>query len=781
VLVFGTVKVEKLGIALISEVLPHGMSHIIIKNGGKTPKYASQTQFWKPFPGYDELFQATIDGFDSASGYYHVTYDDGDEEDLTERQVTHWIKMDLKPDQLDINKDNAAPPKSPKYVIGTKFTKSFSGQPFEGVIESYGDGLYHVRYPADGDEEDLTERELTRCLDASPPAKPKPVVTVSSSKGRSISKISYCDHEDDSQDDSDKEDAPPKKRRVSGARKRDNDSDEEAPLKKRRASTGNRGSSAKKRRSKNDHDDDASDSHHDMLALTWEDLLPDTDPPPKAPARNGPVVKYTPVYPDLSLGEIKATKEYLDPRATGDIMDRLVGEQVNKVGGLLQRALRDMQTLGSVGNPLTLGTAGTGTDAPALALSMVQEQIKKRLATSSLRQDNKGDTAKRKEDKGNSNDPLPLLNYSHKFSCENESYKQAYISRNFDSVVYPEIAKLCEHAPLDVFGQIQPLPKVNTMVVGTSCQNFGSASKDLDTAGSGDTFVDAVQVILQEQPQACILDNIREAPWQKMADYICGRIKLSDCDSKKALGNEDSNLLFSFSLSGSKIVVEAVPSFLSVQCGATVAGYLKGIQGMIHPVEWPNNKPKTENCTLMELLKANNKIDKKYDTLVLDRPVTYCCHWIHVDAKDYGLPQTRQRTYMFVWQPLPKPPDGHFYPDDLGVYWEALMQYLESNVKHSLEAFTLPVDHDQVRTFREALREQPSPNSYSADSSIPGLSSATTSVENSSRQKGIEDEKGVGMNGGAPGKKKVPPHYWLEYLKSKSELSAVRQFYSSSD
>jgi hypothetical protein len=99
------------------------------------------------------------------------------------------------------------------------------------------------------------------------------------------------------------------------------------------------------------------------------------------------------------------------------------------------------------------------------------------------------------------------------------------------------------------------------------------------------------------------------------------------------------------------------------------------------------------------------------------------------------------------------------------------MQYLESNVKHSLEAFTLPVDHYQVRTFREALLGTPSLKSFRAESSIPDSSSAANSVENSPLLLGIDDDKRVGMNGGAPWKKKVPPHYWLEYLKCKSELS----------
>ena len=119
-----------------------------------------------------------------------------------------------------------------------------------------------------------------------------------------------------------------------------------------------------------------------------------------------------PTYPKLSLAEIRETKDYLDPcgmEATDDIIDRLVGEQVDKISGLLDRALESGKAdIGSLGNPLKLGTACSGTDAPSLALTLVQEQLELR--------GKKG-----------------LFHHSHLFSCENEPFKQAYLARNFDS------------------------------------------------------------------------------------------------------------------------------------------------------------------------------------------------------------------------------------------------------------------------------------------------------------------------------------------------------------
>jgi site-specific DNA-cytosine methylase len=872
----------------------------------KTPKYATKTQFWKPFEDHG-LFLATIDGFDTTSGFYHVTYDDGDEEELTERNVTKWIKKDLTPDKdeadekyashepileknfdgnvvklvceddsdrkpsaIDARKQRPAetkrrnndtttrqdaaeiapkkrssaskkkkqpaphePKKTPKYAVGTKIWKQFAGHanPFEGVIERYDyeEGFYHIRYLADGDEEDMYEREVTRWLNnASLVAPNTPVVgMVSSQKGRSITKISYCmdddSHDDDDDDEKhrachDEEEAPRRKKRNvivgSSARKRniDDDDDEKeeeiSPRKKLRTNTRKR-PSVRKRLSKTDSDSDASvvsDSHE----LIGEDLLGNdvrSKGRPEAPDPKEYLAQYdpTPIYPDLSLQEIKATKEYLDPRVvefTDNIVDQLVGEQVTKIGGLLGRALRNKQTLGSVNNPLSLGTACTGTDAVALALTMVQEQMKQRQAKFQSQEHiiETDDTVEMKDDKasdkGSSNDDgLGFLHYSHKFSCEKEHFKQAYIARNFDSIVYPDIAKLCENAPRDVYGQVQPLPRANLLVASTLCQNFGmsSATKRLDvydSESSSEIFFDVVKVILQEKPQICILENVTEAPWQKMADYICGRIKLSDCDSQKASENsatrddskqesktDQNEVIFSFSLEVLKIVVEAVPSLIGIQCGATVFGYLKGIQGKIYPVEWPINTPKTANCTLVELLKAN-KIDKKSDTLVFDRAVTYCCHWTNVDTKDYGLPQTRPRTYMFVWQPVQKPPGGHFHPDDLGNYFEAVMQYLESNIKHSLEAFTLQLDHREIRKLREALRIQLSCKSFGAECAVPDVSFTNTSDEKLPRDNaagmpsGIKDEMRFMTNGRVHGKK-VPPQYWLDHLNCNSELSDV--------
>jgi hypothetical protein len=182
-----------------------------------------------------------------------------------------------------------------------------------------------------------------------------------------------------------------------------------------------------------------------------------------------------PCYSKLSLAEIRKTKEFLDPcgmEATDDIIDSLVGQQVEKMERLLTTAIANGD-IGGQGSLLKLGTACSGTDAPALALQIVQEQLEKRGVSD--------------------------FHFLHEFSCENEPFKQAYLARNFDSLLYPDITKLTTEdgsAPRDVFGREQPLPLVNLFVAGTSCKNFsaqrGRKRMDIEEHGcSGETFLAA--------------------------------------------------------------------------------------------------------------------------------------------------------------------------------------------------------------------------------------------------------------------------------------------------
>jgi len=476
----------------------------------------------------------------------------------------------------------------------------------------------------------------------------------------------------------------------------------------------------------------------------------------------------------MSSAEIQKNLNFLDPcgmEATDDIIDRLVGEQLDKIGNLLKKALtaedvpmlnnakmqkdmnsgKEVDTLGSHSNPLILGTACSGTDAPALALMLVQEQLEKR---------------------GMGN----LFNHDHVFSCEKEPFKQSYLARNFDSVLYPDIVKLCDDPPRDVYGQEKPIPQFNMFVAGTSCKNFSMlmANKRLDIEDkgcSGETFLAACELLFKEKPRYAIFENVTGAPWAKMSEYITGRINLSECATGKKISSvtskgKDGDL--EFILEGDTIQVDRVPSNYGVRCGAIVEGYSKFGSTIIHEVSWPSKSKK--RCTLAELAKLNG-IDREKDILILENEVLYCTHWLKkVDTKNYGLPQTRERTYMFVWRP-----DDDNFDDDLGVYWEAIVKYLGSPVRHSLESFILEVDHDIIRTFREAL------NGPAGRYTMRGINKAPDFWDKKSgnanlphnvnvrKNIGMEDLSRTQTNWGPFGKMHVPPHWWLGYMKCTSQ------------
>ena len=185
-----------------------------------------------------------------------------------------------------------------------------------------------------------------------------------------------------------------------------------------------------------------------------------------------------------------------------------------------------------------------------------------------------------------------------------------------------------------------------------------------------------------------------------MSEYITGRIKLSSSSSSKAIKDitkAEKSKDLTFVLDDGNIIVDYVPGYFGVRCGSVVKGFVKGNSNTIHKVTFPT-KNNSKTCSLTALMKSNGILREK-DTMVFETGVTYSTRHMKVDTKRFGLPQTRARVYMFVWQP---DKEGNIN-DDLGDYWEAIVRHLESPVRHSLESFVLQPDHDIIRVFREAL------------------------------------------------------------------------------
>jgi site-specific DNA-cytosine methylase len=244
-----------------------------------------------------------------------------------------------------------------------------------------------------------------------------------------------------------------------------------------------------------------------------------------------------------------------------------------------------------------------------------------------------------------------------------------------------------------------------------------------------------------------------------MADYITGRVKLQDVDGRKNIKLiKDKNKKLTFVRDEDfNIVVEEVPGVYGVRCGAIVEGFVKGDVAEVTEAKWPGKKK--GKCTLEELM-AYNRISKQNDTLVFQTECTFCTQTVKVDTKDFGLPQTRNRTYMFVWRP-----DDDDIHDDLGQYWVEIVKHLKSPVRHSLDAFMLEDDHDTVRVFREALNGPPgrqSKRSYFLQPDFFESKSANLPHNvNCRKELGIEREARFLTNWEAFGRKQVPPHFWL--------------------
>ena len=160
----------------------------------------------------------------------------------------------------------------------------------------------------------------------------------------------------------------------------------------------------------------------------------------------------------------------------------------------------------------------------------------------------------------------------------------------------------------------------------------------------------------------------------------------------------DNELKFSID-EDNNYVAEAVPRQVGIRAGGVVEGYVKGSDDSNNVRPLKAEKQTKKIVTLKELAKLH-KINLERDTLVMRKKARYCTHLIKLDTKQYGLPQTRNRKYLFLWRS--DDPD-----DDLGEYFEQIMKFLETPLLYPMEAFLLPDTHDRIRCFREALRSGP--------------------------------------------------------------------------
>lgn len=227
--------------------------------------------------------------------------------------------------------------------------------------------------------------------------------------------------------------------------------------------------------------------------------------------------------------------DFVDPVGvdpTHGIVEGIVAKQVSKVGKLLQMVVEQNRStgqeepgsLGELTYPIKLQTACSGTDAPSIALELIKESLDKICGSAASATDGSGHP----------------FSYSHEMSCEIEPFKQGYLGRNFPGVpLFPDITKLtASDQVLDVYGRPQSLPDGNLFIAGTSCKDFSMLKTryrlDIEDKGtSGETFLAAVEFLEQKQPPVAIFENVDKAPWDKMQEYITGRLKLENRNETK--------------------------------------------------------------------------------------------------------------------------------------------------------------------------------------------------------------------------------------------------------
>jgi hypothetical protein len=89
---------------------------------------------------------------------WHVEYDDGDEEDLDEEEVTSALRLAEQQDKLSWLARNKK-----RLLIGKFVEKAFAGEYYKGSVTEVNHGMFRVRYE-DEDEEDLDEAELMQLI-----------------------------------------------------------------------------------------------------------------------------------------------------------------------------------------------------------------------------------------------------------------------------------------------------------------------------------------------------------------------------------------------------------------------------------------------------------------------------------------------------------------------------------------------------------------------------------------------------------------------------------------
>ncbi|ORX34744.1 hypothetical protein BD324DRAFT_131575 [Kockovaella imperatae] len=152
------------------------------------------------------------------------------------------------------------------------------------------------------------------------------------------------------------------------------------------------------------------------------------------------------------------------------------------------------------GRKLRVATMCSGTESPVLALNMIAKAIKVQHGLT--------------------------LSFDHVFSCEIEPFKQAYIERNFSPpILFRDVTELGKNKAHTAYGSMAKVPgNVDLLIAGTSCvdySNLNNQQQSIEGNGeSGRTFRGMIQWVKKHQPPIVILENVCNAPWDKVVEYF---------------------------------------------------------------------------------------------------------------------------------------------------------------------------------------------------------------------------------------------------------------------
>ena len=524
----------------------------------KKPRYRIGSVVSKVFlnddTGKEQSYTGKITTYDHKEMIYSVTYEDGDEEELSETELGKIITLKEDDNKVDgkRKKEKTSTVDDDKVVVAKKKRRTASSFNTKAVDDEddhedvdvdmddealVGGGRSQrrsakkkVKYftksdsEMDSDEEDSNDGEGIK-----PRKKGAKMAAVKSNKlGNGKKRMAIDSDSEEFEPGPDVADDDDESIAADSEDDFDSEEEEEEESTKNKKKPASRKGGKKpvvtKKRSKattvmeDDNDDNEGDEDGGNVKESLEDLCKrrfDESRPtnnPQALPADGPYVE--PVGID----------------ATDGIVEGIIGRMVQKVGHLLLATTKrdDVdREKGELNFPVKLNTACSGTDAPSIALGMIKESLDRFCSSSQQSATTEGHGFK----------------YEHNMSCEIEPFKQAYIGRNFPgTLLFPDITKLTEkETVVDVYGREQTIPRGNLFVAGTSCKDFSMLKschrKDIEDKGtSGETFLAAIEYLEQEQPSVAIFENVVNAPWDKMQEYIRGRLQLSERNTIKNIG-----------------------------------------------------------------------------------------------------------------------------------------------------------------------------------------------------------------------------------------------------